>query len=167
MIHIGHARSCALRSQAMALRGTQGRKTKMESLCCLQFLAFVLVLTAILYRVLRLPRSDPKIAKSFLRNDESESAIVAHRGGSAEAPENTLAAFRMSKENGAIGVEFDVDFTRDGRAVVIHDSTVDRTTDGSGLVSDFSFEEIRRLDASCKHPLRYGKKIKNVSLHVA
>ena len=167
MIHASSLRAMVSRSQGSSqVLGSQGTKTKMESLCCLQFFAFVLVLIAILYRVLRLPRPEPNIAKSFLRNDKSESAIVAHRGGAAEAPENTLAAFRMSKENGAIGVEFDVDFTRDGRAVVIHDSTVDRTTDGIGLVSDFSFEEIRRLDASCKHPLRYGKNLKNVSLHV-
>jgi len=59
----------------------------------------------------------------------------------------------MAKENGATGVEFDVDFTKDGRAVVIHDPTVDRTTNGKGLVCEFTFEEIRKLDASCEHPL--------------
>ena len=109
----------------------------------------------------RMSKPDPSLVKSFLRKKASDSgsktgspAIIAHRGGSAEAPENTLAAFRLAKENGAYGVEFDVDFTKDGRAVVIHDSTVDRTTNGKGLVSEFSFEEIRKLDASCKHPLR-------------
>ena len=92
--------------------------------------------------------------ESFLRKDASKiPALIAHRGGSAEAPENTLAAFRTAKENGAVGVEFDVDFTKDGRAVVIHDATVDRTTDGSGPVNEFNFEEIRKVNASAKHPL--------------
>lgn len=111
-----------------------------------------------LYRKFRLPKLKADLVKSFLRTDTSDldkPAIIAHRGGSAEAPENTLAAFRTAKENGAAGVEFDVDFTKDGRAVVIHDSTVDRTTDGSGPVSEFTFEEIRKLDASWKHCLRY------------
>ena len=120
---------------------------------------FIAALSVFLYRKFRLPKPDASLVKTFLRKQISDSdktsapAILAHRGGSAEAPENTLAAFRMAKENGANGVEFDIDFTKDGRAVVVHDSTVDRTTDGSGLVGDFSFEEIRKLDASCKHPL--------------
>lgn len=128
--------------------------------CCLEIFVFIAALLIVLYRVLRLPKCDPNLVKSFLRKESANSgetslpAIIAHRGGSSEGPENTLAAFRMAKENGANGVEFDVDFTKDGRAVVIHDSTVDRTTDGEGLVSQFTFEEIRKLDASCKHPLR-------------
>lgn len=127
--------------------------------CCLEIFVFIAALLIVLYRVLRLPKCDPNLVKSFLRKESANSgetslpAIIAHRGGSSEGPENTLAAFRMAKENGANGVEFDVDFTKDDRAVVIHDSTVDRTTDGKGLVGQFTFEEIRKLDASCKHPL--------------
>ncbi|HEX6748562.1 MAG TPA: glycerophosphodiester phosphodiesterase [Longimicrobium sp.] len=74
--------------------------------------------------------------------------LIAHRGGSALAPENTLAAFRR-----ALGwwradlLEIDVQPTRDGDAVVIHDPTVDRTTDGQGHVSSFTAGELRRLDA--------------------
>ena len=122
---------------------------------CLAFLlpAFLIFL----YRKFRLPKLKSDVVKFFLRTDTSDlnkPAIIAHRGGSSEAPENTLAAFRTAKENGAACVEFDVDFTKDGRAVVIHDSTVDRTTDGSGAVSEFTFEEIRKLDASAKHSLR-------------
>lgn len=130
--------------------------TNMAS-CCLLLLVFVPALFLFLYRKFRLPKPGADLVKSFLRRGPSNKspAIIAHRGGSAEAPENTLAAFRTAKENGAIGVEFDVDFTKDGRAVVIHDATVDRTTNGSGPVSEFTFEEIRKLDASVKHPLRY------------
>lgn len=123
--------------------------------CCLIFSVFLPVLLLFLYRKFRLPKNEASIVKSFLQKDGSKTpAIIAHRGGSAEAPENTLAAFRTARENGATGVEFDVDFTKDGRAVVIHDATVDRTTDGTGPVNEFTFEEIRKLDASAKHPLR-------------
>lgn len=135
----------------------EGSYRVMAVSCCILFI-FISALLVFLYRKFRLPKPDANLVKSFMRKDASDldktPAILAHRGGSAEAPENTLAAFRTAKENGAIGVEFDVDFTKDGRAVVIHDSTVDRTTDGSGPVSGFTFEEIRKLDASAKHPLR-------------
>jgi glycerophosphoryl diester phosphodiesterase len=72
---------------------------------------------------------------------------VAHRGASREAPENTLAAFRLALAAGAPAVECDVQRTRDGRLIVIHDQTVDRTTDGRGTAAALTFEEIRRLDA--------------------
>lgn len=72
---------------------------------------------------------------------------IAHRGASREAPENTLAAFRRALDAGAPAIECDVQRTRDGRLVVIHDQTVDRTTDGRGAVAALTFEEIRRLDA--------------------
>jgi glycerophosphoryl diester phosphodiesterase len=71
----------------------------------------------------------------------------AHRGASARAPENTLEAFRLAVEAGAIGLELDVHVTRDGEVVVIHDPTVDRTTDGSGAVAAMTLEELGRLDA--------------------
>ncbi len=72
---------------------------------------------------------------------------VAHRGASALAPENTIEAFRLAVEAGAGGLELDVHMTRDGHIVVIHDATVDRTTNGSGAVSEMTLEELRRLDA--------------------
>lgn len=74
--------------------------------------------------------------------------LVAHRGGSRLAPENTLEAFRDAVERwGADMLEMDVRLTLDGEVVVIHDETVDRTTDGSGPVFSFTVEELRRLDA--------------------
>jgi len=72
---------------------------------------------------------------------------VAHRGASRHAPENTLAAFRMALEQGVPAVECDVRPTQDGHLVVIHDSTVDRTTNGLGVVSEMRLEALRRLDA--------------------
>lgn len=72
---------------------------------------------------------------------------IAHRGASGEAPENTLAAFRRAVELGADMVECDLQMTADGAIVVMHDDTVDRTTDGRGRVADLRVPDIRRLDA--------------------
>lgn len=77
----------------------------------------------------------------------------AHRGASAVCPENTMAAFARSLELGATGIETDVQLTRDGRLVLIHDETLSRTTNGSGWVKDHDLEELRKLDAgSWFHP---------------
>lgn len=73
--------------------------------------------------------------------------ILAHRGASAYAPENTIAAFQLARELGADGVEFDVQLTKDKIPVIIHDDTVDRTTDGKGRVDSLTIAEIARLDA--------------------
>ncbi|WP_029075009.1 glycerophosphodiester phosphodiesterase [Kaistia adipata] len=75
--------------------------------------------------------------------------IAGHRGHSAGAPENTLAAFRRARELGGAGVtcETDLALTRDGELILLHDETVDRTTDGHGLVRNLSYSEIAALDA--------------------
>ena len=73
--------------------------------------------------------------------------VVAHRGASGYEPENTLRAVRRALEMGVDAVEVDVRLSRDGVPVVIHDETVDRTTNGRGLVRSMSVEELRRLDA--------------------
>lgn len=75
-----------------------------------------------------------------------EPLIVAHRGLLRHAPENTLANFRACLEL-RIGFEFDVERTKDGHLVCIHDSTVDRTTDGSGKVCNMTLADLRKLDA--------------------
>ena len=73
--------------------------------------------------------------------------VIAHRGSSAIAPENTLAAFQLAVDQEADAIELDVDLTHDGHIVVMHDDTIDRTTDGHGRVADLTLEEIRRADA--------------------
>lgn len=73
---------------------------------------------------------------------------MAHRGWSGKAPENTMAAIRLALAEPAIGgMEIDVQLSRDGVPVLIHDFTLDRTTTGSGLVMDHTLEELRELDA--------------------
>ena len=81
-------------------------------------------------------------------------ANVGHRGASARLPENTLASFRAALEAGAGGLELDVRITRDGHPVVMHDATVDRTTNGFGAVAGMTLETVRELSAG--HP---GEKV--------
>ena len=84
----------------------------------------------------------------------------AHRGANHDAPQNTLAAFRLAVEMGADGVELDVQASKDGEAVVIHNFTVDATTDGQGRVADKTLAELKELDAGSWFDARYaGQRI--------
>lgn len=83
--------------------------------------------------------------------------ILAHRGSAGTHPENTMEAFFAAEKAGADGIELDVQLTADGEIVVIHDITVDRTTNGSGYVQDFTFEQIRKLKANF-HSTHFFKK---------
>lgn len=82
-----------------------------------------------------------------LRSPGEPAFIAAHRGDRSAAPENTLAAFRAAVASGSDILETDVRLTADGAAVLMHDETVDRTTDGSGAVADLTLAELRALDA--------------------
>jgi glycerophosphoryl diester phosphodiesterase len=73
--------------------------------------------------------------------------VIAHRGASGHAPENTLAAFKEAVALGATFIETDLQLTRDARFVAIHDDTVNRTTNGQGAVHDLTLAELRKLDA--------------------
>ena len=75
---------------------------------------------------------------------------IAHRGASGTFPENTVCAFRAAIDAGAEMCELDVQLSRDGAIVVIHDETVERTTDGKGEVAELTLEELKRLDAGAK-----------------
>ena len=81
---------------------------------------------------------------------------IAHRGYSGNYPENTMLAFRKAVEAGADGIELDVQLTRDGEPVILHDEQVDRTTDGTGWVKDLTLAELRKLDASYLYTGQYG-----------
>jgi glycerophosphoryl diester phosphodiesterase len=83
---------------------------------------------------------------AFQVNQDWPTAF-AHRGASSRAPENTLEAFRLAAESGAGGLELDIHMTSDGRIVVLHDDSVNRTTDGEGFVRDMTLHEVRNLDA--------------------
>lgn len=77
----------------------------------------------------------------------SNILVYAHRGASGYAPENTMAAFKKAVELGSHGIECDVQMTKDGKLVICHDETLERTTDGKGLLKDLSYDEIKELDA--------------------
>lgn len=79
--------------------------------------------------------------------EERRPKVFAHRGGSDWAPENTLAAMRKSLEFGVDGIELDVQRCKSGELVVFHDPDAGRTTNGAGLLKDFTYAELRRLSA--------------------
>lgn len=79
--------------------------------------------------------------------------VMGHRGAPVMEPENTLRSFKRALELGAAGVELDVQLTKDGRLAVIHDETLDRTTNGRGLVKDFTLAELQKLDAGKGEPV--------------
>ncbi|UCZ57304.1 glycerophosphodiester phosphodiesterase [Desulfurispirillum indicum] len=118
-----------------------GRKTMILTALAggLAILLVVLVLVAQLAK--------PAREHTFFTILEHRPAVIAHRGGALLWPENTLLAFRESVALGVDGLEFDVHMSADGVPMVIHDSTVDRTTNGSGSVSSLSRQQIQSLDA--------------------
>lgn len=93
-------------------------------------------------------------------DEEYDIETVAHRGAAGYTPENTMAAFDKAVEMDSDYIELDVQMSKDGELVVIHDITVDRTTDGSGRVGDLTYEELRKLDAGSW----YGEEFKGEHL---
>lgn len=90
---------------------------------------------------------DERPERAFYRADDSEVLNIAHGGGLGLGPNGTMEAFEASLNNGADILEYDTHITSDGHLVVIHDATVDRTTDGTGRVNDMTLEEVQALDA--------------------
>lgn len=86
-----------------------------------------------------------------------KTKIIAHRGSKSTRPENTLTAFREALHVGSDGIELDVHLSSDGEVVVIHDETVDRTTNGTGLVSELTLQELKSLDAGSWFDPLYSK----------
>ncbi len=106
-------------------------------------LGIVLLIWGIIYLFPVKKRPD----RSFYRADDPEVLVIAHRGGRGIAPEGTMAAFDKSFALGVDVFEYDIHQTADGHLVVIHDPSVDRTTDGSGLVNEMTLAEVQALDA--------------------
>ncbi|WNB92204.1 glycerophosphodiester phosphodiesterase family protein [Bacillus sp. NEB1478] len=97
---------------------------------------------------------------SIAYEPSNQVETVAHRGASGYAPENTMAAFQKSVDMKADYIELDVQETKDGKLVVIHDVTLDRTTNGTGYVKDHTLQEIRQLDAGSSFSSKYaGEKV--------
>lgn len=97
---------------------------------------------------------------NYWQQNEKNIYVAAHRGFSEKYPENTMEAFRAAIEIGVDQIETDVRITKDGELVLIHDATVDRTTNGTGKVEEMTFSELRALDAGIKKDARFaGAKI--------
>ena len=102
------------------------------------------------------------------RSADAPPLVVAHRGASADAPENTLAAFRLALEQDARVVECDVHLSADGVPVVIHDETVDRTSDGTGAVASLTLTQLQELDAGSWKGERFaGERIPTLDATLA
>lgn len=108
----------------------------------LKYVSFVLIGLILLYSGVVYA-----VNSSVVTKPNETPVVIAHRGASGVAPENTLAAFSKALELGADVIELDVHFSKDGEVIVIHDHSVDRTTNGSGEIEHLSMEEIKQLDA--------------------
>src|SRR5699024_4513651 len=95
--------------------------------------------------------------RAFYRADDPEILVIAHRGGRGLAPEGTMAAFENASSLGVDVFEYDTHITSDGQLVVIHDETVDRTTNGSGRVNEMTLEDVQMLDAGYNFVDEQGK----------
>ena len=96
----------------------------------------------------------------LLRAPGSPVLRVGHRGAKGHAPENTMASFDLAVQMGVHAVETDVHLSKDGEVVIIHDHTVDRTTDGHGFIKDMTVAELKRLDAGAWYDARFaGERI--------
>jgi glycerophosphoryl diester phosphodiesterase len=97
---------------------------------------------------------------ALLRASGAPVLRVGHRGAKGHAPENTFASFDLAVEMGVNAVETDVHLSKDGEVVLIHDHTVDRTTDGRGFVKDMTLRELKQLDAGSWYDVRFaGQRI--------
>ena len=104
-----------------------------------------------------LPRLSVLVPQFMLVLDPSAHPVIAHRGASSEAPENTLPSFLRAIEQGADAIEFDVHVTADDVPVVMHDATVNRTTSGEGAIAAMSWRKLRELDAGARFTPDAGK----------
>lgn len=101
-----------------------------------------IIIGFLLYQQFQAPGNQPKISQTT-----EPITIIAHRAGFAQWPENTIYGVRASIQQGVDAIELDLQTTKDGQFVVMHDNTLDRTTNGVGLVSDYTLAEITALDA--------------------
>lgn len=88
--------------------------------------------------------------KNYWTQSPENIFVAAHRGWSSDYPENTMEAFRAAAELGVDQIETDIRVTKDGQLVIFHDATVDRVTDGTGLVCELTLAELKQLDAGIK-----------------
>jgi glycerophosphoryl diester phosphodiesterase len=117
--------------------------------CSVAVTAILAVLTSLTTKVVTSYSADPATAAANVKQ------IIAHRGARAERPENTLASTRRAIEAGATAVEVDARTTKDGHLVLLHDATLNHTTNGKGPVNEILFADLRKLDAGSHFSPQY------------
>lgn len=120
------------------------------------FLLGAVVIFAGIYVYLAMQTGEKAIERTVLKREDAPLLVFAHRGGGLY-PENTLGAFEYSAKMGVDVLELDIHSTADGVLVVMHDGNVDRTTDGSGRVSEKTLAEVKKLDAGYRFTPDAGK----------
>lgn len=95
---------------------------------------------------------------TIVAQPNNKPVVIAHRGASGTAPENTIAAFKLGVERGADQIELDIHLSKDGEVIVIHDAEVDRTTNGTGKVADLTLTELKKLDAGSWKDTQYANE---------
>lgn len=113
----------------------------------LQILAILLAIVLLLWGFIYIKPVEKRPARAFYRDEDPDFLVIAHRGGKGLAPEGTLAAFEKAKTLDADIIEYDIHQTLDGHLVVSHDPTVDRMTDGTGVINEMTLKEVQALDA--------------------
>nr|WP_284700202.1 glycerophosphodiester phosphodiesterase [Gracilimonas sediminicola] len=113
----------------------------------MRFLFSLIPLLLLVHTTINSQPSSVNLPVKLYSGSEDNFVIIGHRGASAYYPENTMAAFRAAYEMGAEMIELDILLSKDSVPVVIHDETLDRTTNGTGLVADYTLTELRKLDA--------------------
>lgn len=131
---------------------TKSETSRSRLLLRIFLMVLVVVVLFVMYRLLTI---QPRPLRPYLQGDRP--LVLAHRGGADLAPENTLVAFQNAVDLGVDALELDVHTTADGTVVVIHDETVDRTTDGTGAVHALTLAELRELDAAYRFTLDDGQ----------
>lgn len=106
-----------------------------------------LIILAAIYVYLAMRTGEKAAERAVFAKEKMPFLVFAHRGGGGLFPENTLGAFEYSARMGADVLELDAHSTADGTLVVLHDQTVDRTTDGRGRINDLTLDELKKLDA--------------------
>lgn len=119
---------------------------------------FSIFLMALIFMSLSMVPALVSSGETISTKQQQQMVNVAHRGASGHAPENTMAAFQKALEMKADYIEIDVQMSKDGELVIIHDTTVDRTTDGSGFVGDLTLEELQQLDAGSWFSDKYAEE---------
>jgi glycerophosphoryl diester phosphodiesterase len=123
-------------------------------------ITFITLGIIVLLVILFIPYGMPGTSKPSDNMADHKIEVVAHRGASGHAPENTLPAVDLALKAGADYIEIDVHLTKDSEVVVIHDETVNRTTYGEGRIEEMTLERIRKLDAGKKYDINFkGTKI--------